>query len=69
VGYLGYHSCGVMESSAVPFCKRVALVFRLRYLCNNYTYSWHLVICEHFWSVCVEQLNLGHTYDEYLVLA
>jgi hypothetical protein len=32
-------------------------------------YSWHLVICEHFWVVCVEQLILGHAYDEYLVLA
>jgi hypothetical protein len=28
-----------------------------------------LVICEHFWTVCVEQLILGHAYDEYLILA
>jgi hypothetical protein len=29
---------------------RVILIFKRLYLCNNYTlYSWHLVICEHFW--------------------
>jgi hypothetical protein len=32
-------------------------------------YSWHLVIWEHFWAVCVEPWILGHAYDEYLVLA
>jgi hypothetical protein len=32
-------------------------------------YSCHLVICEHFWSVCVEPLILGDGYDEYLDLA
>jgi hypothetical protein len=32
-------------------------------------YLWYLVICEHFWSICVEQLILCHTYDEYLLLA
>jgi hypothetical protein len=39
------------------------------YLCNNYTlfvafgYLWTLL------AVCVEQLILGHAYDEYSVLA
>jgi hypothetical protein len=39
------------------------------YLCNNYTlfmifsYLWTLL------AICVEQLMLGHAYDEYLVLA
>jgi hypothetical protein len=61
--------CGVMESFALLFCKRVALVFRDIIYVIIILYSWYLVICEHFWSICVEQLILGHTYDEYLVLA
>jgi hypothetical protein len=28
-----------------------------------------LVVCEHFWAVCVEQLILGHAYNEYMGLA
>jgi hypothetical protein len=63
------HSCGVMESSAILFHKRVILVFKGNIYVINILYSLHLVICEHFWSICVEQLILGHTYDEYLVLA
>jgi hypothetical protein len=51
------------------FCLRVIIVFRDTIYVIIILYSWHLVICEHFWSVCVEQLILGHTYDEYLVLA
>jgi hypothetical protein len=48
--------CGVMESSVVPFHMRVVLVFRDIMYVINILYSWYLVICEHFWSVCVEQL-------------
>jgi hypothetical protein len=63
-------SCGVMEYSAIPFhFERVMLVFRDIIYVINIPYLRHLVICEHFWSVCVEQLILGHTYDEHLVLA
>jgi hypothetical protein len=47
-------SCGVMESSAVLFHKRVALVFRDNIYVANILYSSHLAICEHFMSVCVE---------------
>jgi hypothetical protein len=66
----GCHSSGVMECFAIPFCfERVVLVFRDIIYVINILYSSHLVICGHFWSVCVEQVILGHTYDEYLVLA
>jgi hypothetical protein len=35
VRYRGCHSCGVMESSAIPFHKRVALVYRdITYVIN-----------------------------------
>jgi hypothetical protein len=37
----GCRSCGVMESSAVPF-RRVILVFKRHYLCNNYTLSYDI---------------------------
>jgi hypothetical protein len=56
--------------SLPPFhFERVVLVFRDIIYVINIPYSWHLVICEHFCSICVEQLILGHTYDEYMVLA
>jgi hypothetical protein len=48
------YSCGVLESSAVPFCKRVVLVFVDIIYVINIVYSLHLVICEHFWYVCVQ---------------
>jgi hypothetical protein len=47
---------------------RVIIVFRDIIYIIIILYSWHLIICEHFWSVCVEQLILGYAYDEYLVL-
>jgi hypothetical protein len=47
-------SYGVMESSIVPFHKRVNLVFRDIIYVINILYSWHLAIYEHFMSVCVE---------------
>jgi hypothetical protein len=65
----GCQSCGVMESSAVPFHLRVIIVFRDNIYVICILYSSHLVICEHFWFICVEQLILGHTYDDYSVLA
>jgi hypothetical protein len=65
----GCRSYGVMESSAIPFHLRVVKVFRDIIYVIILLYSSHLFICEHFWSVCVEQLILGHTYDEYSVLA
>jgi hypothetical protein len=41
---------------------RVIVVFRDIIYVINILYSWHLVICGHFLSVCVEQLILGiHT--------
>jgi hypothetical protein len=48
---------------------RVIIVFRDITYVMIILYSLHLVICEHFWAVCVEQLILGHAYDEYMVLA
>jgi hypothetical protein len=60
-------SCGVMEFSAVLFRKRVILVFRDIIYVINIIYSWYLVICEHFWSVCGIN-DPRHTCDEYLVL-
>jgi hypothetical protein len=48
---------------------RVIIVFRDVTYVIIILYSWHFVICEHFWAVCVEQLILGHAYDEKLVLA
>jgi hypothetical protein len=48
---------------------RVIIVFREITYVIIILYSWHLVICEHFWAIYVEQLILGHAYDEYLVLA
>jgi hypothetical protein len=47
-------SCGVLESSAVLFRKRVILVFRDINYVINILYSRDLVIREHFMSVCVE---------------
>jgi hypothetical protein len=47
---------------------RVVIVFRDNTYVIIILYSWHLVMCEHFWVVCVQQLILGHAYDEYLVL-
>jgi hypothetical protein len=35
------------------------LVFKDILYVINILYSWHLVICEHFLSICVEQLILG----------
>jgi hypothetical protein len=52
-------SCGGLESSVVPFRKKVVLVFRDIIYVINILYSWHLVICEHFWSICVKQLILS----------
>jgi hypothetical protein len=63
----GCHSCGVMKSSAVLFRLRVIVVLRDNIYVIIILYSQHLIICEHFWSVCVKQLILGHTYNEYLV--
>jgi hypothetical protein len=41
---------------------RVILVFRDIIYVINILYLWHLIICEHFLFVCVEQLILGiHT--------
>jgi hypothetical protein len=48
---------------------RVIIVFRYITYVIIILYSWHLVIWEHFWVVCVEPMILGHAYDEYLVLA
>jgi hypothetical protein len=50
----GCYSYDVMESSAVLFHMRVILVFRDIIYVINILYSWHLVIYEHFWSMCVE---------------
>jgi hypothetical protein len=48
---------------------RVIMVFRdITYVIIMH-YSWHLVISKHFCAVCVDQLILGHAYDQYLVLA
>jgi hypothetical protein len=57
--YPGCCSCGVMESSVVPFRKRAILVFRDNIYVINILYSWHLALCGHFWSVCVESMILG----------
>jgi hypothetical protein len=38
---------------------RCFLVFRDIIYVIKILYSWHLAICEHFWTVCVEQLILG----------
>jgi hypothetical protein len=43
----------------IPFRMRAALVFRDIIYVINIFYSSHLAICEHFWSVCMEQLILG----------
>jgi hypothetical protein len=48
---------------------RVGIVFRDITYIIIILYLWHLIICEHFWAVCVEPLILGHAYDGYLVLA
>jgi hypothetical protein len=65
----GCCSCGVSESSAVPFRMRVILAFRDIIYVINILYSWHLVIYEHFLSVCVERLILGiHTMSTWFFL-
>jgi hypothetical protein len=46
----GCCSYDVLESSVVPFHKRVILVFRDIIYLINILYSCHLVICEHFGS-------------------
>jgi hypothetical protein len=54
----------VMESSAVPFHKRVVLVFRDIIYVISILYSWHLAICEHFWSVCgTNDPRMGKFWD------
>jgi hypothetical protein len=50
VRYLGCHSCGVMESSAVSFCLRVILVFRDIIYVIVILYLWHLV---NLWTLFV----------------
>jgi hypothetical protein len=73
-GVLGYmlprlpflRSYGVFRCS-VPL--RVVIVFRDITYIIIILYSWYLVICEHFWVVCVKQWILGHAYDEYLILS
>jgi hypothetical protein len=55
----GCRSRGVMESSTILFHLRVVLVFRDIIHVIIVLYSWHLVICEHFLSICVEQLIMG----------
>jgi hypothetical protein len=55
----GCCSCRVIEPSTVLFRMRLILVFRYIIFVINILYSWHLIICEHFLSVCVEQLILG----------
>jgi hypothetical protein len=60
-GVLGYvlprllllWSYGVLRCS---ISLRVVIVFRDFTYIIIILYSWHLVICEHFWVVCVEQL-------------
>jgi hypothetical protein len=47
---------------------RVVVVLRDNIYVIIILYSWHLVICEPFWSICVEQLIMRHRYDEYMVL-
>jgi hypothetical protein len=47
---------------------RVVIVFRDSTCVIIIVYSWHLIVCEHFWVVCVKQLIMCHAYDEYLVL-
>jgi hypothetical protein len=73
-GVLGY----VLPRLSFPWCYgvfrcsvplRVVIVFRDTTYVIIILYLWHLVIYEHFWAVCVEQLILGHAYDEYLVFA
>jgi hypothetical protein len=63
----GCCSCGVLRSSAVLFRMRVVLVFRDIIYVINILYSWHLVICEHFFRMC-GTIDPVHTYDEYLIL-
>jgi hypothetical protein len=66
-GLLGYVSTRFpflwcLESSTILFRLRVILVFRDIIYVIIILYSFHLAICEHFLSVCVEQLILGiHT--------
>jgi hypothetical protein len=57
----GVFCCSVSFSVVIVFRDIVYVIIIL--------YSWHLVICEHFCSVCMEQLILCQAYDEYLVLA
>jgi hypothetical protein len=45
----GCRSCGVMESSTIPSCLTVIVVFRDIIYVIIILYSWHLVICKHFW--------------------
>jgi hypothetical protein len=56
-------SCGVMESSAVPFRLRVILVFRDIIYVIIVFYSWHLVICEHFFSIWLLGFGIKIGYD------
>jgi hypothetical protein len=67
--WLPFLWCHRVFCCSIPFRLRVVLVFSNIIYVINILYSSHLVICEHFWSVCVQQLILGHTFDEYLVLA
>jgi hypothetical protein len=67
--YPGCCSRGVLESSAISFRMRVIFVFRDIIYVINILYSWHLVICEHFLSICVEQLILCiHTMGTWFCL-
>jgi hypothetical protein len=58
----GVFRCSVPLRVVIVFRDTICVIIIILYL-------WHLVICEHFWAVCVEQLILGHAYDECLVLA
>jgi hypothetical protein len=50
--YPSCYSYGIIESFAILFCKKVALVFSDIVYVINILYLRHLAICEHFMSVC-----------------
>jgi hypothetical protein len=58
-----------MESSAIPFPLRVILVFKDIIYVINILYTHDIWLSVSTFGVCMEQLILGHAYDEYLVLA
>jgi hypothetical protein len=62
------YSFGIMESSAIPFRKRVTLFLETHYLCIKYTLSMTISYLQTLYVRMCGTIDHGCTCDEYSVL-